>query len=166
MELQMKERCEKGLQHWGESALETNDIGTNNFGMNAMDLQHATTHGVLKNSLCNNSNFELCTNTLVTFEKKECIHYWTYYKKIVYGLSHQWWGVFVEYTKVGIGLWWILEWDALNILKYHNIFYCCIIIVAEGFPNESFKQCSQFETLLVKSFRQLTFWFWIQPCKQ
>jgi hypothetical protein len=50
--------------------LETNDIGINSFEMNAMYLQQATTHGVLKNSLCNNSNFELCSNTFVTFFKK------------------------------------------------------------------------------------------------
>jgi hypothetical protein len=39
--------------------------------MNAVDLQQATTHGILKNSLCNNSNFELCSNTFVTFLKKK-----------------------------------------------------------------------------------------------
>ncbi len=50
-----------------------NDIGTNNFGMNAMDLWIYSMQqpiGVLKNSLCNNSNSELCSNTFIAFKKK------------------------------------------------------------------------------------------------
>jgi hypothetical protein len=45
-----------------------------------MDLQQVTTYIILKSSLWNNFNFELCNNTFITFKKKgECNHYWTYY---------------------------------------------------------------------------------------
>jgi hypothetical protein len=41
-----------------------------------------------------------------------------------------------------------MEWHALNIVKYHNVYYHCII-TTQGIL-EFFKQCLQFEINCLK----------------
>jgi hypothetical protein len=42
-----------------------------------------------------------------------------------------------------------MEWHALNIAKYHNVYYRCTI-ATQGILRQLFKQCLQFEINCLK----------------